>query len=103
MAERTNKDLAIAEKIDERYERPRLWKVIILNDDFTPMEFVEDIAIRTFRKTQDEAERLTVAVHTLGAAVAGVYTHEIAETKLALVHQYAQAESHPLMLQMEPE
>jgi ATP-dependent Clp protease adaptor protein ClpS len=95
--------LSIADKSDEEYQKPKMWKVVIFNDDFTPMDFVTDIFVKIFRKSITEAERLMLEVHNSGSAVAGVYTHEIAETKVARVHQEAQTESHPLMCNMEPE
>lgn len=97
------KGLSVMDKNDEEYKKPSMWKVVLFNDDFTPMDFVTDLLVKIFRKPLNEAERMMLEVHTSGSVVAGVYTHEIAETKVAQVHQAALAESHPLMCNMEPE
>lgn len=85
-----------------RLAKPSLYKVILLNDDFTPMDFVIHILIKFFRKSETEASRLTLQVHHQGSAVAGVYTHEVAETKVYLVNDYARKNEHPLKCIMEP-
>jgi ATP-dependent Clp protease adaptor protein ClpS len=80
-----------------------MWKVIIINDDFTPVDFVIALVRAVFRRDTDEATRITMEVHRSGAAVAGVYTREIAETKCAVVVGLAREAGHPLMATMEPE
>lgn len=91
------------EKEDEKVQKPKKYKVIFHNDDFTPFSFVEFLLERYFRKTHDESTRIAMEVDKTGAAVAGVYTHDIAETKIAQCEEHIQKEEHPLMLSMEPE
>lgn len=92
-------------KLETRPEtkRPPLYKVLILNDDYTPMEFVVQILERVFKLTGQEAIDLMLAVHEKGLAVAGVFTHEIAETKVGMVMDFAQQNQHPLQCTMEKE
>ena len=96
-------DVAIKERGRTGLQKPRMFRVILLNDDFTPMEFVIVLVQTVFRKDEAEATRIMLEVHEKGAAVCGVYTHEIAETKCAVVHQRAMAAEHPLVVTMEPE
>jgi ATP-dependent Clp protease adaptor protein ClpS len=84
-------------------KQPPLFKVLILNDDYTPMDFVVDVLVRFFRKSEVEAVRIMLAVHQAGVGICGVYPHEIAETKVDQVMDAAQAEGHPLQCMMEPE
>jgi len=83
-------------------KKPRMYKVILHNDDFTTMEFVIDILMNLFRKSHTEATKLMFDVHYKGACVAGVYTREIAETKADQVIQYARKQEHPFMATVEP-
>ena len=80
-----------------------MYKVIMLNDDYTPMEFVVMILQDVFRKTQDEATQIMLNVHKRGVGVCGVYTYEIAETKVVQVMDIARKNQHPLQLQLEKE
>ena len=77
--------------------------MIIINDDFTPVDFVIALVRAVFRRDTDEATRITMEVHRSGAAVAGVYTREIAETKCHVVRGTASRAGHPLLATMEPE
>lgn len=95
--------VGLKERDEERVKRPRRYRVIILNDDFTPIEFVVQLVRSVFRRTPEEAAQITLRVHNAGSAVAGVYTHEIAETKVVTAHAYAKKHDHPLQLTMEPE
>ncbi|MFW5878844.1 MAG: ATP-dependent Clp protease adapter ClpS [Myxococcota bacterium] len=90
---------------DERVEAkpPRRFKVILHNDDYTTMDFVVDLLIRFFGKSHVEATHVMLMVHTKGAGVAGVYTREVAETKVAQVTRYARENGHPLLCTMEAE
>jgi ATP-dependent Clp protease adaptor protein ClpS len=88
--------------IDDKIDRPRRYSVVLLNDDFTPMEFVEHVVMDVFRKTRDEAGRITMDVHTRGAAAIGPYTHELAETRAFRVIVAAEAAGHPLQATVEP-
>lgn len=82
-------------------QRPPLYKVVLLNDDFTPMDFVVDVLERFFHMSREKATVVMFQVHTQGNAVCGVFTYDIAETKVALVNDYAQQNEHPLLCQME--
>jgi ATP-dependent Clp protease adaptor protein ClpS len=82
-------------------KRPSLYKVLLLNDDFTPMEFVILVLKRFFSKSQTEAEKIMLEVHNQGAGVAGVFTFEVAETKVFLVNEFSRRKRHPLKCIME--
>lgn len=84
-----------------RTERPNLYKVLLHNDDFTPMEFVVDVLERFFSKTQAQATEIMLAVHYKGHGVCGIYPYEVAETKVALVTEAAREHEHPLQCTME--
>jgi ATP-dependent Clp protease adaptor protein ClpS len=98
--EESDSGLAVAESRPSVKE-PKLYKVILLNDDFTPMEFVIDILIVFFGMNHDKATQVMLNVHTKGKGVCGVFTQEIAETKVAQVNQYARENEHPLLSTME--
>lgn len=80
---------------------PSFYKVILLNDDFTPMDFVVHILQKFFAKTAEESQRIMLQVHQDGAGVAGVFTYEIGETKVFLVNQYAKQHKYPLKSVLE--
>lgn len=82
-------------------KQPSLYKVVILNDDFTPRDFVVHVLIRFFGKSEPEATQLMLRVHHHGSGVAGVYSHEIAETKTYQVNAYAKQNQFPLKCVME--
>ncbi len=84
-------------------QRPPLYKVLLLNDDYTPMEFVVMILERFFSMTHAEAFEIMLTVHKKGVAVVGVFSHEIAETKVVQVMDYARRHQHPLQCTMEKE
>lgn len=77
-------------------KEPKLYRVIILNDDFTPRDFVVHVLKKFFNKTETEATKLMLQVHKKGSGVAGVYTHEIAETKAFQMNSYARSNQYPL-------
>ena len=83
--------------------KPPLYKVVLLNDDFTPMEFVILVLKKLFMKTDAEASRIMLQVHTDGAGLAGVYTFEVAETKVYSVSEFSRRQKHPLKCIMEKE
>jgi ATP-dependent Clp protease adaptor protein ClpS len=85
-----------------RLQRPRLYQVILLNDDYTPMEFVVELIEQFFYKSRENATQIMLKIHTEGKGVCAVYTQDIAETKADLVNQYAQDHQHPLLCQIEP-
>jgi ATP-dependent Clp protease adaptor protein ClpS len=78
-----------------------MYKVLILNDDYTPMEFVVHILERFFNKTRQEATRITLYVHQRGVGICGVYTYEVAETKVTQVMDFARQHQHPLQCTLE--
>ncbi len=86
-----------------RTKKPRLYKVILLNDDYTPMEFVIAVLEKFFRKSREDATRIMLHVHQKGVGVCGVYTYEIAETKVTQVMAFAEQHEHPLQCTMEKE
>lgn len=94
-------EFAVEERRKTR--RPRKWKVLLHNDDFTTMEFVVEILIRHFHRPPAEATHIMLQVHQKGVGVAGVYPKEVAETKVAEVTEEARANGMPLKLTTEPE
>lgn len=84
-------------------ERPPLYKVMLLNDDYTPMEFVVIVLERFFGMNQTQAFEIMLTVHKKGLAVVGVFSHEVAETKVAQVMDFARQHQHPLQCAMEKE
>jgi ATP-dependent Clp protease adaptor protein ClpS len=86
-----------------RLKKPPLYKVILLNDDYTPMEFVVHVLEQFFSLDRPNATRVMLQVHTQGKGVCGIFTREIAETKVAQVNSYARDNHHPLLCTLEPE
>jgi ATP-dependent Clp protease adaptor protein ClpS len=91
----------VVEEAKPRLKKPPLYQVILLNDDYTPMEFVVDVLERIFNLNRTLATRVMLEVHTRGKGVCGVFTYEIAETKVAQVTSYARQHQHPLLCTME--
>ena len=89
------------DEANPRLKRPPLYRVILLNDDYTPMEFVVQVLEKVFSLDRTTATRVMLEVHTKGKGVCGVYTYEIAETKVAQVTGLAQQHQHPLLCTME--
>ena len=83
--------------------RPKLWRVLLLNDDYTPMDFVVSVLERIYKKNPSEAVQIMLKVHNEGRALCGIYPKEIAETRVALTHEEARKEGHPLKAVFEPE
>lgn len=79
-----------------------MYQVFLLNDDYTPMEFVVEILEKFFAKTRENATRIMLKVHTQGKGVCGIYTKDIAETKAALVNKFSRDNQHPLLCDLEP-
>ena len=88
-------------KTRPKTKKPSLYKVLLLNDDYTPMEFVVLILERFFQKSRDEATRVMLHVHQKGIGVCGVFTYEVAETKVTQVVDFARQNQHPLQCTME--
>ncbi|SHO65867.1 ATP-dependent Clp protease adaptor protein ClpS [Pseudoxanthobacter soli DSM 19599] len=82
-------------------KRPNLYRVLLLNDDYTPMEFVIEVVERFFQKNREEATRIMLHVHHHGVGECGIYTYEVAETKVTQVMDFARKHQHPLQCVME--
>ena len=93
-------DLAV-EEAKPKLKRPSLYRVVLINDDFTPMEFVVDVLQTVFGMERNTATRVMLEVHTKGKGVCGLFTYEIAETKVAQVMSLAKQQQHPLLCTME--
>lgn len=97
----TGFDLATETRI--KTKKPSLYRVLLLNDDYTPMEFVVFILERFFNRSREQATRIMLHVHQKGVGLCGVYTYEVAETKVAQVLDLARRHEHPLQCVMEKE
>ena len=93
-------DLAVKEAEPE-VKRPPMYRVLLINDDYTPMEFVVDVLETVFGMERNKATRVMLEVHTRGKGICGVFSYEIAETKVAQVTSIAQQQQHPLLCTME--
>jgi ATP-dependent Clp protease adaptor protein ClpS len=90
-------------QVEQTLERPRLWRVLLHNDDYTTQEFVVWVLETIFHRPRGEAFAIMLSVHRSGMGVAGVYTHDVAETKLKSTRQMAEEHEFPLLVTMEPE
>jgi ATP-dependent Clp protease adaptor protein ClpS len=90
-------------KTRPKTKKPSLYRVLLLNDDYTPMEFVTHVLQKYFNKSREEAERIMLHVHQKGVGVCGVFTYEVAETKVTQVMDFSRKNSHPLQCTMEKE
>lgn len=103
----SGRGLKIGEELEEKQKqeakRPPLYRVFLLNDDYTTMDFVVSILEKIFHKNPVEATQIMLHVHRNGKGLAGVYSREIAETKIALVHEISQTSGFPLKCMMEKE
>ena len=84
-------------------KRPSLYAVVLLNDDYTPMDFVIEVLQQYFSMSLDQASQVMLTVHYEGKGIAGIYPRDIAETKANQVNNYARSQGHPLLCQIEPE
>lgn len=91
----------LLEAVKKKVQPPPMYKVLLNNDDYTPMDFVIEILMRFFNVDAEKANQLMLTVHYRGKAVCGIYTAQIAETKVMQVNQYARKNQHPLMCSME--
>jgi ATP-dependent Clp protease adaptor protein ClpS len=91
------------DEVKPKLKKPTLYRVILVNDDYTPMEFVVLVLQQFFRKGREEAVQIMLSVHTRGSGVCGVFTAEIAETKVRQVLSFSRDNKHPLQCTMEPE
>ncbi|MGR8949028.1 MAG: ATP-dependent Clp protease adapter ClpS [Gammaproteobacteria bacterium] len=94
-------DLAVQEA-KPKVKKPPLYKVLMLNDDYTPMEFVVHVLEQFFTLDRPTATRIMLEVHTRGKGVCGEFTHEIAESKVSQVNAYSRENQHPLLCTLEP-
>ncbi len=101
--ERPEHDTGVLTKPKAKTERPPLYKVLLLNDDYTPMEFVVHVLERFFGLTHAQAFEIMLTVHKKGVAVVGVFSFEVAETKVAQVMDFSRRHQHPLQCTMEKE
>ncbi len=99
----SDQDTSVITKTRTKTQRPPLYKVLLLNDDYTPMEFVVHILERFFGLTHAQAFEVMLTVHKKGLAVVGVFSFEVAETKVAQVMDFARRHQHPLQCTMEKE
>ena len=93
----------VAVKAKPKTKKPSLYRVLMLNDDYTPMDFVIHILERFFKKSRDEATQIMLHIHHRGVGLCGVYTFEIAESKVTQVMDFARQHQHPLQCTMERE
>jgi ATP-dependent Clp protease adaptor protein ClpS len=99
----TGESILTESRNQQKLERPRLWRVLLHNDDYTTQEFVVWVLESVFRKPRAEAFTIMMSVHRSGLGVAGVYTHDVAETKVKTTQQMAEEQEFPLLVTMEPE
>ncbi|MAY35238.1 MAG: ATP-dependent Clp protease adapter ClpS [Spongiibacteraceae bacterium] len=89
------------QEAEPEVKSPPLYKVVLINDDYTPMEFVVEVLQKFFNKDRHTATHIMLTVHTQGKGVCGIYTRDIAETKAAQVNQYSRDNEHPLLAEIE--
>ena len=98
-----DRQVGVVVKSKPKTKKPSMYKVLLLNDDYTPMEFVVHVHERFFGKGREEATQIMLHVHRRGVGVCGVYTYEVAETKVTQVIDFARRHQHPLQCTMEKE
>lgn len=98
-----NNGTGVAVRTRAKTKRPSMYKVLMLNDDYTPMEFVVHVLERFFSKSREEATQIMLHVHRRGVGICGVYTYEVAETKVTQVTEFARRNQHPLRCTLEKE
>lgn len=91
-----DKDTGVAEKVKPKLQQPRKYKVLLHNDDYTTMEFVIHVLKKFFNKTATDAQQVMMNIHTKGIGICGIYTNEVAESKVAQVTKYSRKNGHPL-------
>ena len=96
-------DVGVLTRTRTATKKPSMYRVLLLNDDFTPMDFVVHVLERFFSKNRQEATEIMLHVHRRGVGVCGIYTYEVAETKVNLVMDYARKNEHPLQCTLEKE
>ncbi len=103
MANDTDRRGEVLEKTRDDTDEPKLFKVLLHNDDYTPMEFVVELLEDVFNKSPAEAHQVMMQVHTRGSGIAGIYPYEVAETRAALVQDRSREAGHPLRASFEQE
>jgi ATP-dependent Clp protease adaptor protein ClpS len=105
MSEEDNRDdgpsTGVIVKAKPKTKKPAMYKVLMLNDDYTPMEFVVHVLEQFFQKNRDEATKIMLHVHQRGVGICGVFTYEVAETKVTQVMDFARRHQHPLQCTLE--
>ena len=91
----------LVEKCEPQLKPPSMYKVVLLNDDYTPMDFVVHVLEQFFSSSRERAVQLMLQVHHVGRAVCGIYSKDVAETKVMQVNDYAKKNEHPLLCSME--
>ena len=99
----TRESIQTESRTEQRLERPRLWRVLLHNDDYTTQDFVVWVLETVFHKPRGEAFTIMMSVHQSGLGVAGIYTHDVADTKVKATRQLAEQHEFPLLVTMEPE
>lgn len=89
------------QEAEPKLKRPSMYRVVLLNDDYTPMEFVVQVLMMFFAMSEERATQVMLAVHQQGKGVCGVYTKDVAESKAAQVNQYSRDNQHPLLCEIE--
>jgi ATP-dependent Clp protease adaptor protein ClpS len=92
---------AVVQEAKPKLKKPALYRVVLINDDYTPMEFVIDVLMMFFSMDQEKSTQVMLAVHTQGKGVCGTYSKDVAETKAAQVNQFARDNKHPLLCEVE--
>ena len=91
----------VVQEAQPKLKKPPLYKVMLFNDDFTPMDFVVQVLITFFGMDEEKATQIMLHVHTRGVGICGVFSRDVAETKVRLVNDYARKHQHPLLCAME--
>lgn len=91
----------VVEEAQPKLRKPPLYQVVLLNDDYTPMDFVVEVLMRFFAMNAEKATQIMLHVHTRGRGVCGVFTREVAESKVAQVNEFSRLNQHPLLCTME--
>jgi ATP-dependent Clp protease adaptor protein ClpS len=99
----TRESVLTESRAEQQVQRPRMWRVLLHNDDYTTQDFVVWVLETVFHKSRAEAFAIMLSVHQSGMGVAGVYTHDVAETKLKATKDLAEQHEFPLLVTMEPE
>ncbi len=100
--ERYNDGMTVLEEAPPALKKPKMYQVVLLNDDYTPMEFVVELIEKFFSKNRETATRIMLMIHTEGKGVCAIYTQDIAETKASQVNNYSMQHEHPLLCAAEP-